>query len=86
MRMSCGECSLRNVACAECVVGSLVEPPAGAADLGVGKLAALEVLAAAGLVPRLRWAPPVAGSNVMKVTQPSHNPFRSRPKASAITR
>jgi hypothetical protein len=86
MRMSCGDCALRNLACGECVVGSLLGPSTGAADFGEGELAAIEVLAAAGLVPRLRWSPSASGVTVTKVTHTSRNHFRARAKAGAIAR
>ena len=70
MRVNCGDCTVRAVACSECVMGSVLGPSATAADFEQGELAALSALADAGLVPRLRWSSdrlPVTVTNITSV-------------------
>lgn len=54
MLADCDRCALRDIACAECVITVL---PDGQAGLGDEERRALHVLAAAGLVPPLRFRP-----------------------------
>jgi hypothetical protein len=52
--IDCDDCAVRGPACRDCVVGVLLGAPK---DLLADERAALDVLARAGLVPRLRLAP-----------------------------
>jgi len=52
--IDCDTCVLRNVGCGDCVVSVLLEAPG---NLLGDERAALEVLADAGLAPRLRLIP-----------------------------
>ena len=64
MLIDCGRCELRELACGDCLVTALHEgdTPAGRQALGARELQALGALAAAGLVPPLRYRPaPPAG-------------------------
>lgn len=54
MLADCDRCALRDIACAECVITVL---PDGQAGLGDEERRALHALAAAGLVPPLRFRP-----------------------------
>ena len=54
MLADCDRCALRDIACAECVITVL---PDGQAGLGDEERRALRALAAAGLVPPLRFRP-----------------------------
>ncbi len=55
MIIDCDRCTMRDIACADCVVTVLLGPP-GAAVLGFDEeeTTALAVLAGSGLVPPLR--------------------------------
>ena len=52
--IDCDDCAMRGPACADCVVSVLLGPPP---ELRADERAALEVLAEAGLAPRLRLVP-----------------------------
>lgn len=52
--IDCGTCVLRDVGCGDCVVSVLLDAPG---NLLGDERAALEVLADAGLAPRLRLIP-----------------------------
>ena len=54
MLADCDRCALRDIACAECMITVL---PDGQAGLGDDERRALHALAAAGLVPPLRFRP-----------------------------
>ena len=62
-RIDCDTCLVRGLACHDCVVTVLLGPPP---ELTIDdeELRALDVLAAEGLVPRLRLVRPVAGPEV----------------------
>lgn len=61
MLIDCGTCEMANIACGDCVVSVLLGMP----EVGIGPgaqvaeshVAAIEVLAAGGLVPPLRMVP-----------------------------
>jgi hypothetical protein len=59
MLIDCGRCELRELACGDCLVTALHEgdTPAARQALGARELQALSALAAAGLVPPLRYRP-----------------------------
>jgi hypothetical protein len=65
MLIDCGRCELQELACGDCLVTALDEAgrpagpagPAGRQALGARELQALSALAAAGLVPPLRYRP-----------------------------
>jgi hypothetical protein len=70
MLIDCGRCELREMACSDCLVTALPDggrnnrgsnsggaAAAGRRALGAQELRALSVLAAAGLVPPLRFRP-----------------------------
>jgi hypothetical protein len=56
MLIDCESCSVRDVACGDCVVGALLGMPAVGATLDAQERTAIGVLAASGLVPPLRLA------------------------------
>ena len=69
MTIDCGRCEMRGKGCQDCVItvlgprnaaGSSAHVPG---DLGEAEVKALGVLAAAGMVPPLRFSPP--GSTVV---------------------
>jgi hypothetical protein len=67
MIIDCGRCEARGLACANCAAAVLVTDSAEAGhpypsqpDLGPAELRALTVLANAGLIPPLRYAPRMA--------------------------
>jgi hypothetical protein len=68
MRVNCGDCTVRGIACPECVIGSLLLAPPGTAEFDGGELDALTVLAEAGLVPPLRWSARSLPTTVTNVT------------------
>lgn len=86
MRVDCADCTVRAVACSECVMGSLLGPSPVTADFDQGELAALSALADAGLLPRLRWSSATSNLSVTNITYAEGNPERSGPKAGAIAR
>nr|WP_211226906.1 hypothetical protein [Amycolatopsis benzoatilytica] len=53
MVIDCGRCAVRGDACADCVVSVLLGPPAGLA-WDADERRAVDALAEAGMVPRLR--------------------------------
>ncbi|MCI0689807.1 MAG: hypothetical protein L0Y54_21595 [Sporichthyaceae bacterium] len=72
MLIDCNQCSMRDIACSDCVVTVLLDLPRRRIELDSDEQAALEVLAGSGLVPPLRLvtADPAA-------EQPSEAPSRS---------
>ncbi|HKA68344.1 MAG TPA: hypothetical protein VKG85_04405 [Actinomycetes bacterium] len=54
MLIDCNQCSMRDIACPDCVVTVLLELPKRRLDLDPDEQAALAVLAGSGLVPPLR--------------------------------
>lgn len=54
--VDCGRCVLRGIACSDCVIGVLVDAP-GPVEWDETEWRAVETLAEAGLVPRLRLSP-----------------------------
>jgi hypothetical protein len=59
-RIDCDTCAVRGLHCHDCVVMVLLGPPPEI-TMDDDELAALDVLAAGGLVPPLRMVEPVAG-------------------------
>jgi hypothetical protein len=55
MLIECDTCAVRNIACGDCVVPELLGTPIERLEIDAAERRALEVLAAAGLVPKLRW-------------------------------
>ena len=62
-RIDCDTCLVRGLACHDCVVTVLLGPPPEL-TFDDDERAALDVLAAGGLVPPLRLVRPVAGPHV----------------------
>ncbi|EWC64067.1 hypothetical protein UO65_0594 [Actinokineospora spheciospongiae] len=56
MLIDCDSCEVRGDACKECVVSVLLGPPPGL-ELDAAEQLAIDALAEAGLVPRLRLIP-----------------------------
>lgn len=56
MIIDCDRCAIRGVGCPDCVVSVLLDAPP-TVELDDPELRAIETLAAAGLVPRLRLVP-----------------------------
>ncbi|HEX2497589.1 MAG TPA: hypothetical protein VHO00_02240 [Actinomycetes bacterium] len=54
MLIDCNQCSMRDIACPDCVVTVLLELPKRRIELDPDEQAALAVLAGSGLVPPLR--------------------------------
>jgi hypothetical protein len=69
MKIDCGRCEMRGPGCQDCVITALEPRNAagssapGAGYLGEAEVKALGVLAAAGMVPPLRYS--LAGSSVL---------------------
>lgn len=63
LRIDCGTCVVRGLACHDCVVTVLLGPPPELA-FDDEERRALDVLAESGLVPPLRMVLPVAGPEV----------------------
>lgn len=59
MLIDCADCSMRDIACGDCVVTFLIGPPKHA--LEPVERAALAALAGGGLVPPLRMLPGAEG-------------------------
>jgi hypothetical protein len=55
--IDCDDCAMRDLARGECVVTVLLGDPAGVTEVDDAERHALEVLADAELVPRLRLVP-----------------------------
>lgn len=64
MEIDCGRCEMRGTGCRDCVITALRQagpagfPAAASGHLGEAEVAALGVLAAAGMVPPLRLSLP----------------------------
>jgi hypothetical protein len=58
--VDCRRCVLRGISCPDCVITVLVDPPRQPVEWDETELGALEALAEAGLVPKLRFAPTAA--------------------------
>jgi hypothetical protein len=63
LRIDCGTCVVRGLACHDCVVTVLLGPPPELA-FDDEERRALDVLADSGLVPPLRMVTPLAGPEV----------------------
>lgn len=73
MLIDCETCSVRDIACGDCVVGVLLGTPPVGGTLDADERTAISVLAASGLVPPLRFT-----------AAPSPNPDgRDRPAAAS---
>jgi hypothetical protein len=57
MTIECERCEARGLACGNCAAAVIME---GGTDVGPAELRALRVLANAGLIPPLRYAPRIA--------------------------
>ena len=60
MMIDCASCTMRDLACGDCVVTFLLGPAEG---IGSEEQIALAVLADGGLVPPLRMQPSTAGNS-----------------------
>ena len=58
MHIDCESCQARGPACADCVVSVLLGAPPEGVEIDETERAALDALAAGGLVPRLRLVLP----------------------------
>ena len=58
MIIDCGHCQARGAGCGECAATTLLGP--GYQDLDPAEIRALTVLANAGMIPPLRYAPRLA--------------------------
>lgn len=62
MQIDCDECAMQHTeACLDCVVGHLLRDLLGPIEVDREQVAALEILADAGLVPHLRLVPRAVG-------------------------
>lgn len=59
MKLDCSTCTQRDIACGDCVVSLFLSLPQGANEINADEVAAVEVMAEAGLVPHLRMTPEV---------------------------
>lgn len=57
MIIDCDDCTMRDLACGDCVVSVLLGEPGARAEVDEAEQRALAVLAEAALVPPLRMAP-----------------------------
>ena len=57
MIIDCDDCVMRDLACSDCVVSVLLGAEGGRAQVDEAERRALDVLADAALVPRLRMVP-----------------------------
>ena len=57
MLIDCDTCAVAGSACADCVVTVLLAQPGPRVDLDADEQQAIDVLADAGLVPRMRLVP-----------------------------
>lgn len=62
MIIDCGRCTVRGAACAHCAVTFVVEDAGSSQviELDTAEVRALAALANAGMIPPLRYAPPMA--------------------------
>jgi len=72
--IDCDSCEVRGLACGDCVVTALLGAPSAGVDIDDGERAAIDALAASGLVPPLRLVvareearPPSSGGGEAKV-------------------
>ena len=59
--IDCDRCTVRGLACRDCVVSVLLGPPSDAIELDADEVGALDALAVSGLVPPLRLATALDG-------------------------
>jgi hypothetical protein len=64
MLVDCDSCVARGPACGDCVIGVVLGAPPGPMELDEPQRRALDVLADAGMVPRLQLIPGGAGDPV----------------------
>jgi len=57
VHIDCDTCAVRGPACGDCVVSVLLGSPPSGVELDATERQALDALAEAGLVPRLRMVP-----------------------------
>jgi hypothetical protein len=55
--IDCDTCTVRGLACDDCVVSVMLGGPPGPVDLDAEEARALDVLARGGLIPQLRMTP-----------------------------
>jgi hypothetical protein len=60
--IDCDRCAVRGRACGDCVVSALLGAPPEGVEIDESERAALEALAAGGLVPPLRLVLPDTGT------------------------
>lgn len=60
MIIDCDRCAVRGAACANCAVTFVAARDQAVVELDVGEIRALAALANAGMIPPLRYAPPMA--------------------------
>ncbi|MEN9711723.1 MAG: hypothetical protein RL441_1715 [Actinomycetota bacterium] len=56
MKLDCSTCTQRDIACGDCVVSLFLSFPTAANEIDADELAAVEVMAQAGLVPHVRMS------------------------------
>ena len=61
MIIDCDSCTMKHIACHDCVVSFLTAPGRRAPDIGADERTALAALAQGGLVPPLRLLPSDVG-------------------------
>ena len=73
MKLDCDSCVMREIACGDCVVTLLMSLPTADCVIDEAETAALDVLAAGGLVPALRLVAPLqhVAEPVRKIHRPA---------------
>lgn len=72
MLIDCGRCTVRGAACAECVVGVLLDSPAGIGGLTADERRAIEVFDQAGFEVEVLEAPPPPKPLRLRTHRPRH--------------
>lgn len=74
MIVDCDRCAVRGDACTDCVITVLLGAPPGAVRLDDTERRAIDALAGAGMVPRLRLVP---AAEAAELAGPAGGPARS---------
>lgn len=72
MIVDCDRCAVRGDACGDCVITALLGSPPGGVRFDATEQRAIDALAGAGLVPRLRLVADAASSATPNVAKRGH--------------
>jgi hypothetical protein len=78
VHVDCDTCEVRGLACGDCVVTYLLGSAPAGVELDSQERAALEVLAASGLVPPLRLVPAATSVTISHRNSPTGNASRTK--------